>query len=55
MEGLWSLWRLGVLPDDARGDEIGPGEVWTSRRVFDVEGGGTVLVLALGLVLAVEP
>ena len=55
MDGLCSLWRLGVLPDDRRGDELGPGGVWTSRRVLDVEGGGTVLVLALGLVLAVEP
>jgi hypothetical protein len=55
IDGLCSLWRLGVLPDDGRGDELGPGGVWTSRRVLEVEGGGTVLVLALVLVLAVEP
>ena len=57
MDGLCSLWRLGVLPDDWRGDELGPGEVWTSRRVLEVEGGGTVLELVLApvLVLGVEP
>ena len=55
MDGLCSLWRLDFLPDDARGDELGPGGVWTSRRVLDVEGGGTVLVHALALVLDVEP